>query len=47
MSVEGSAELASGWFLKSLTPDDGYVAALAVKGSDFCPSYWKYPGKNQ
>jgi hypothetical protein len=29
--------------MKSLTPEDGYVAALAVKGSDFCPSYWKYP----
>ena len=35
------------WFMKSLTPEDGYVAALAVKGSDFCPSYWKYPEKNQ
>jgi hypothetical protein len=29
--------------MKSLTPEDGYAAALAVKGSDFCPSYWKYP----
>ena len=35
------------WFMKSLTPEDGYVAALAVNGSDFCPSYWKYPEKNQ
>jgi 4'-phosphopantetheinyl transferase len=43
VSVEGSAEQASCWFMKSLTPEDGYVAALAVKGSDFCPSYWKYP----
>jgi 4'-phosphopantetheinyl transferase len=47
VSVEGSAEQASCWFMKSLTPEDGYVAALAVKGSDFCPSYWKYPEKNQ
>ena len=47
VSVEGSAEQASCWFMKSLTPEDGYVAALAVKGSNFCPSYWKYPGKNQ
>jgi 4'-phosphopantetheinyl transferase len=46
VSVEGSAEQASCWFMKSLTPEDGYVAALAVKGSDFCPSYWKYPEKN-
>jgi 4'-phosphopantetheinyl transferase len=45
MSVEGSAEQASGWFMKSLTPEDGYVAAVAVKGSNFCPSYWKYPEK--
>lgn len=44
LSVEGNAEQASCWFMKSLTPEDGYVAALAVKGSDFCPSYWKYPG---
>jgi 4'-phosphopantetheinyl transferase len=43
VSVEGSAEQASCWFMKSLIPEDGYVAALAVKGSDFCPSYWKYP----
>ena len=35
------------WFMKSLTPEDGYVAALALKGSDFCPFYLKYPGKNQ
>jgi hypothetical protein len=33
--------------MKSLTPEDGYVAALAVKGSDFCFSYWQYPEKNQ
>jgi 4'-phosphopantetheinyl transferase len=46
VSVEGSAEQASGWFMKSLIPEDGYVAALAVKGSDFCLSYWKYPEKN-
>jgi 4'-phosphopantetheinyl transferase len=46
VSVEGSAEQASCWFMKSLTPEDGYVAALAVKGNDFCPSYWKYPEKN-
>ncbi|MCP4295082.1 MAG: 4'-phosphopantetheinyl transferase superfamily protein [Proteobacteria bacterium] len=46
VSVEGSAEQTSCWFMKSLTPEDGYVAALAVKGSDFCPSYWKYPEKN-
>ena len=39
MSVEESAEQASDWFMKSLTPEDGYVAALAVKESDFCPSY--------
>ena len=45
VSVEGSAEQASCWFMKSLTPEDGYVAALAIKGSDFCLSYWKYPGK--
>jgi 4'-phosphopantetheinyl transferase len=45
VSVDGSAEQASGWFMKSLTPEDGYVAALAVKGSDFCPSYWEYPEK--
>jgi 4'-phosphopantetheinyl transferase len=45
VSVEGSAELASGWFLKALTPEEGYVAALAVKGSDFCPSYWQVSGK--
>ncbi|MGD2016322.1 MAG: 4'-phosphopantetheinyl transferase superfamily protein [Desulfobacterales bacterium] len=42
LSVEGSAEQASCWFMKSLTPADGYVAALAVKGSDFCFSYWKH-----
>jgi hypothetical protein len=41
VSVEGSAEQASCWFMKSLTPEDGYVAALAVKGSDFCSCYWK------
>jgi hypothetical protein len=46
LSVEGSAEQASCWFMKSLTPEDDYVAALALKGSDFCLSYWKYPGKN-
>jgi hypothetical protein len=45
VSVEGNAEQASCWFMKSLTPEDGYVAALAVKGSDFCPSYWQYPEK--
>jgi hypothetical protein len=45
LSSEGGAEQASYWFMKSLTPEDGYVAALAVKGSDFCPSYWKYPEK--
>ena len=43
LNVEGSAEQASCWFMKSLIPEDGYVAALAVKGSNFCPSYWKYP----
>jgi hypothetical protein len=47
VSVEGSAEQASCWFMKSLTSEDGYVAALAVKGSDFCFSYWQYPEKNQ
>ena len=45
LSVEGSTALASGWFMKSLTPEDGYVAALALKGSDFCLSYWEYPEK--
>ena len=45
LSIEGSAEQASGWFMKSLIPEDGYVAALAVKGGDFYPSYWKYPEK--
>jgi hypothetical protein len=47
VSVDGNAEQASGWFMKSLIPEDGYVAALVMKGSDYCPSYWKYPGKNQ
>ena len=46
LSVEGNAEEASRWFMKSLTPEHAYVAALAVKGSDFCLSYWKYPGKS-
>jgi 4'-phosphopantetheinyl transferase len=46
LSIDGSAEQASCWFMKSLTPEEGYVAALAVKGSDFCPSCWKYPEKN-
>ena len=45
VSIEGSAEQASRWFMKSLIPEDGYVAALAVKGSDFCLSYWRYPEK--
>jgi 4'-phosphopantetheinyl transferase len=43
VSIEGSAERASCWSMKSVTPEDGYVAALAVKGSDFCFSYWQYP----
>ena len=43
MSIEGSAAQAFDWFMKSLTPQDGYVAALAVKGSDFNLSYWNYP----
>ena len=46
VSVEGSAEQASCWSMKSLILEDVYVAALAVKGSDFCLSYWKYPAKN-
>ena len=46
VSVEGSAEQASCWFMNSITPEYGYVAALAVKGSDLCLSYWKYPEKN-
>jgi 4'-phosphopantetheinyl transferase len=45
VSVEGSAERASDWFMKSLTPEAGYVAALAVKGRGFNPSYWEYPEK--
>jgi 4'-phosphopantetheinyl transferase len=45
MSIEGSAAQASGWFMKSLNPEDGYVAALAVKGTDFRLSYWRYPEK--
>ena len=45
VSVEGNAEHTSAWCMKSLTPAEGYVAALAVKGSDFCPSYWQHPGK--
>ena len=45
VSVEGSAEQASCWFMKSLTPENGYVAAVAVRGGDYCLSYWKYPEK--
>jgi 4'-phosphopantetheinyl transferase len=45
VSVEGSAKQAFCWSMKSLTPEDGYVAALAVKGSGFCFSYWQYPEK--
>ena len=43
VSVEESAERASDWFMEALTPEAGYVAALVMKESDFCPSYWKYP----
>ena len=43
VSVEGSAAQAFDWFMKSLIPEDGYVAALVVKGSDFCLSFLKYP----
>ena len=46
VSVEGNAKQAFDWFMKSLAPADGYVAALAVKGSDFRLSYWQYPEKN-
>jgi hypothetical protein len=46
VSVEGRAEQASCWFMKSLIPEDGYMVALAVKGSDFCSSYWKHPDKH-
>ncbi len=43
VSVEGSAELASRWLLKSLNPENGYVAAFATKGRDVRSSYWRYP----
>ena len=46
VSVEGSAEQASYWWMISLNPEDGYVAALVVKGGGSSPSYYKCPESN-
>jgi 4'-phosphopantetheinyl transferase len=35
LSVEGAPEEAERWVLRSLTPVHGYIAALAVEGSDW------------
>jgi 4'-phosphopantetheinyl transferase len=43
LKVEGTPEEASRWSLSALTPAPGYVAALAVEGHNWRPTFWQFP----
>ena len=43
LNVEGAPKEASRWSLNAWTPAPGYVAALAVKGHNWQPTFWQFP----
>jgi 4'-phosphopantetheinyl transferase len=43
IDVEIIGDDASRWTLKALTPTAGYVAALAVEGHNWRPTFWRFP----
>ena len=43
LHVEGAPNEVSRWSLNALTPAPGYVAALAVEGHNWRPTFWRFP----
>jgi len=43
VDVEIDCDDASRWTLKALIPAPGYVAALAVEGHNWHPTFWQFP----
>jgi len=43
LHVEGDPKEVSRWSLNALTPAPGYVAALAVEGHNWRPTFWQFP----
>jgi 4'-phosphopantetheinyl transferase len=43
LNVKGAPGEAPRWSLNTWTPAPGYVAALAVKGRNWQPTYWQFP----
>jgi 4'-phosphopantetheinyl transferase len=43
LGTRGDPQKSSGWSLRELMPDPGYVAALAVEGHDWHLTCWQFP----
>ncbi len=43
LNVEGAPKESSRWSLNAWKPAPGYVAALAVKGHNWQPTFWQFP----